>query len=73
MSDVKLLNSGASDARVSTEMVANLREQVEDAERKLLTQRAPTYDEYIALYTRRAALCAALRQAEEIFGRNFKI
>lgn len=73
MSNVKLLNSGATDARVATEMVANLRKQVEDAERRLLTQRAATYEAYVSMYDSISALRHALRQAEEVFGRNFKI
>jgi hypothetical protein len=73
MSEVRLLNSGATDAKVATEMVANLHKQVQDAERRLTAQRMNSYEEYVGAYEATAALRRALNEAERIFGRHFKI
>lgn len=73
MSDVALLNARGSDAKAATEMVANLRKQVEDAERRLIATRAADYETYLAMFERAAILRAALREAETIYGKHFRI
>ena len=73
MSDVKLLNSGATDAKAATKMVAVLRQQLEDAERRLATQRLQSYEAYVGLFEAATTLRKALREAETIFGQHFKI
>ena len=73
MSEVRLLNSGTSDAKVATEMVAKMRQQVQDAEQRLTNQRMNTYEEYVGAFETMLAMRRALKQVEDIFGRNFNI
>ncbi len=73
MNDVRLLNEGATDAKVATQMVANLRLQVQDAEQCLTTKRMNSYEEYVGRFEALHALKRALKQAEDIFGKHFRI
>jgi len=73
MSEVRLLNEGAKDAKVATEMVAKLRAQVQDAEQRLTAKRMISYDEYIGAFETLHALKRALQHAEDIFGKHFRV
>lgn len=73
MREVRLLNPNSSDAKVASEIVASLRKQVQDADRRLATQRMNSYDAYIGAYEAAAALRKACNDAENTFGKHFKI
>ena len=73
MSEVQLLNSEATDAKAASKMLTALRQQVEDAERRLATQRLQSYEAYVGLFDTATALRKALKEAEAIFGSHFKI
>lgn len=73
MSDVPLLNPVGADGKASTQMLDALKAQLHDAETRLLTQRAQSYDAYIGMYDAVSALRRALTTAKEVYGRNFKI
>lgn len=73
MKEVALLNENGRDARASSEIVALLRSQVQNAEHRLAHRRMGSHEEYIAAFAGAEALRGALREAEQVFGRNFKI
>ena len=71
--DVALLNPTNTDARVSRDIIGGLRDQLNAVEQKLLHARVPSHEEYVALFASAAELRKAVQNAENIFGKTYRI